>query len=183
MEVGASGERLSEKDQRDPHWLDMIARRYTHALSRFFEQRIDQKSDVPDLVQDVFLRLSRLNDTGAIEKPENYLFKTASNTLRDHFRRANVRPTHAAEPFGEHHIGGSDFLPSDVLEGRQIIIALQAALGELPQRTRDVFVLKMLEEYKTGDIAGAVGISRRSVEKHFAKALAHISQALVSHRD
>lgn len=182
MERRTSDEPLSEKDKHDRRWLDAVARRYTHALSRFFERRVDRKSDVPDLVQDVFLRLSQLNDTSVIEKPENYLFRTASNALRDHFRRSAVRPTHSAETFMEHH-GGSDFSPTDVLEGRESIVALQAALRELPERTRDVFVLKMLEGHKTADVARAMGISTRAIEKHLAKALAHISQALAAYRD
>ncbi|ARS28715.1 RNA polymerase sigma factor [Sphingomonas sp. KC8] len=182
MEHRASDQHLGETEKHDRRWLEAVARRYTQALSRFFERRIDQKSDVPDLVQDVFLRLSRLNDHSAIEKPENYLFRTASNALRDHFRRNAVRPTHAAETFLEHH-GGSDFSPTDVLEGRQSIVALQAALRELPERTRDVFVLKMLEGHKTADVARTMGISTRAIEKHFAKALAHVSQALAAYRD
>jgi RNA polymerase sigma-70 factor (ECF subfamily) len=32
------------------------------ALHRFFERRVNVKADVPDLVQDVYLRLSRMAD-------------------------------------------------------------------------------------------------------------------------
>lgn len=179
----AHANRSAERQDSERDWLDGLARRYSQALSRFFERRIEHKSEVPDLVQDVFLRLSRLKRPDAPEKLENYLFKTASNTLRDHFRRGSVRHVHAHEPFESGRHGGSEFSPADVLEDRQAIAALQDTLRSLPARTRDVFVLKAFEDQKTTEVACALNISTRAVEKHYAKALERITKALVSYRE
>ncbi len=67
--------------------LSRLAKTYGQALGRFFERRVSVKADVPDLVQDVFLRLSRIPDPAAIEKPEHFLFVTAANVLKDRARR------------------------------------------------------------------------------------------------
>lgn len=164
-------------------WLDVLARRYSSALHRFFSRKVDQSADVPDLVQEVFVRLARLAEPEQIRDPEHYLFKTASNTLRDHLRRGTVRMAGRQESFDPERHAGSDFTPTDVLEGRQAIERLQAALGELPERTRDVFVLKALEDQKTEPVARALGISTRAVEKHYAKGLALVATALATYRD
>ena len=71
--------------------LSRLAQTYGGALARFFERRVQAKADVPDLVQDVFLRLSRMPDPAAIEKPEHFLFVTAANVLKDRARRDAVR--------------------------------------------------------------------------------------------
>ena len=71
--------------------LSRLARTYDRALGRFFERRVPSKADVPDLVQEVFLRLSRMDDPAAIEKPEHFLFVTAANVLKDRARREAVR--------------------------------------------------------------------------------------------
>jgi RNA polymerase sigma-70 factor (ECF subfamily) len=42
--------------------LARLAQNYGRALHRFFERRVNVKADVPDLVQDVYLRLSRMAD-------------------------------------------------------------------------------------------------------------------------
>ena len=44
----------------DQQWLEAIARQYTVALNRFFERRLRDSADAPDLVQEVFVRLSKV---------------------------------------------------------------------------------------------------------------------------
>ncbi|MEG8042966.1 sigma factor-like helix-turn-helix DNA-binding protein [Sphingomonas sp. LR59] len=48
----------------------------------------------------------------------------------------------------------------------------------MPERTRDVFVLRMLEGLKMADVAHAMAISTRAAEKHQARALAHVADRL-----
>lgn len=164
-------------------WLDILVRRYSGALFLFFERRLDQKADVPDLVQDVFFRLARMKGTHDIEKIENYLFKTASNALRDHLRHGQVRQTYHHGLFVPDLHGGVDFSSADILEGKEALDKLNETLRKMPERTRTVFVLKAFEERKTAAIAEALGISERAVEKQYAKALARVSRALVAYRD
>ena len=158
--------------------LDGLAKRYAAPLARYFERRVRNKHDVPDLVQDVFLRLSALPDPTTIEQPEHYLFVTAASALRDKVRRDAVRQSDQHVELDERLLQGSDFTPLRVLEGKQAIAQVCAALMELPERSRDVFVLRVFEECRMGDIAAAIGISRRAAEKHFARALAHVTLAV-----
>jgi RNA polymerase sigma-70 factor (ECF subfamily) len=59
---------------------------------------------------------------------------------------------------------------------------MHEALRALPQKTRDIFVLRVFEEQKTAEVAGALGMSTRSVELHYAKALALLAVAVRDHR-
>lgn len=163
-------------------WIDTIARNYAPALRQFFERRLDSKSDAADLVQDVFMRLARMKVTETINKPEHYLFTIASNALRDHYRRNSVRQAHAHQPLADRD-ASLDFSAAEILEGRQAVRELEHVLRQLPERTRDVFVFRMLDERRTDDVARSLGISTRAVEKHYAKALAHITRALRAYRD
>lgn len=158
--------------------LESMVRRYSSPLARFFARRVSNAHDVPDLVQDVFLKLSALPDVAVIDSPEHYLFATAANSLRDKARRDAVRQIGRHIEFDENMVSGSDLTPLRVLESRQAIVRLRAALLELPERTRDIFVLRVFEECRMTDIATATGISRRATEKHYARALAHIIHAL-----
>jgi RNA polymerase sigma factor (sigma-70 family) len=155
-----------------------LARRYSAALSRYFERRVSLKSDIPDLVQDVFVRLARLSDLSQIEKPEHYIFTTAASALRDKGRRDVA---HHRRDHGELHEDlhqSSEISAERVLAGKQAMARLQVALRDLPERTRDVFVLRVFEEVKLKDIASTMGISQRAVEKHYAKALALVAAVL-----
>ena len=159
--------------------LTRLVQTYDRALGRFFERRVPNRADVPDLVQEVFLRLSRMDDPQAIEKPEHFLFVTAANVLRDRARRDLAQRRSVDEDAAEFsHAQGSDFAPDRVLESKQAAEFLAAALRDLPERTRDIFVLRVIEGMKMADVARAFSISTRAAEKHQAKALAHVARLL-----
>ncbi|OYY90337.1 MAG: RNA polymerase subunit sigma-24 [Sphingomonas sp. 28-66-16] len=174
-----------EKDDFDrrQELLGALARTYARPLTRFFSRRVPVQADVPDLLQEVFLRLSRLSDPGAIEHRDSFIFVTAANVLRDQARRDSVRQAGKHDPIEDCDLEGSDFAPDRVLESKQAARLLRAALLELPERTRDIFVLRVLEGMKMVDVARAIGISTRAAEKHQARALVHVAAALRDWRD
>lgn len=161
--------------------LDEVVRRYYAPLLSFFRKRTRNSPEVPDLVQQVFLRLAQRPELDSVDNPDAYIFQTASNALKDHYRRISTR---------ERYLGGegdddeatadapSDLSPERVVIGRESMARLSSALRELPERTRDVFTLRCLEGLKHAEVAQLLGVSVRAVEKHTAKALAHLSQAL-----
>lgn len=160
--------------------LDEVARRYYAPLLSFFRKRTKDPADVQDLVQQVFLRLSQHPDIGRVENPEAYIFRTASNTLTDHLRRGLTRERIVPDAAAGEEETGAHFSAERVVIGEEAIANAADALRELPERTRDVFMLRSFEGLKHAEIARLLAISVRAVEKHMAKALAHLSRALKS---
>lgn len=158
--------------------LDELARRYYAPLSSYFRKRTRNSSEAQDLVQQVFLRLAQYRDLTDLQNRDAYIFQTAANTLKDHYRRQIVRERVSSEHPAFFDAPDSDFSPDRVLQGREAVGQLVAALRELPERTRDVLMLRCFEGLKHSEIARLHGISTRAVEKHMAKALAHLSRAL-----
>ena len=157
--------------------LDELARRYYGPLASFFRKRTRNAPEVQDLVQQVFLRLAQYRDLGDIQNPDAYIFQTAANALKDHYRHSAVRERFASERRTMANLADSDFPPERVLQGRENIAQLAEALRQLPERTRDVLMLRSFEGLKHAEIARLQGMSVRAVEKHLAKALAHLSRA------
>lgn len=159
--------------------LDRLARRYYAPLTSFFRKRTRNAQEVQDLVQQVFLRLAQHGELGAVRNAEGYLFQTASNTLKDHLRNASLRYRFMAERRAQiRDENGSDFSSERVLLGWEGTELLTQGLRELPERTRDILMLRCFEGLKYGEIARLQGLSVRSVEKHLQRALAHVSKAL-----
>jgi RNA polymerase sigma factor (sigma-70 family) len=65
-----------------------------------------------------------------------------------------------------------------VLQGRQSLATVLNALGELPERTRTVFILFRLENMKQREIADMLGISVRTVEQHVVRASVKLREGL-----
>src|SRR3984893_12556424 len=91
--------------------LDRLARRYYAPLASFFRKRTRDTAEVQDLVQQVFLRLAQYREVDKIRNPEGFIFQTASNTLKDHFRNTAVRNRFIKEQVEIGDPSGSDFSP------------------------------------------------------------------------
>jgi RNA polymerase sigma factor (sigma-70 family) len=155
--------------------LDEIVRRYYAPLRTFFGRRTRDAAEAQDLVQQVFLSLAEHPQLEVIDNSDAYVFQTAANALRDHCRRSRVRSRFVDTQLGGNSDGRSDLSPERILQGQEAIEQVVAALRELPERTRDIFMLRCFEGLKHAEIARLQGISVRAAEKHFAKALAHVS--------
>jgi RNA polymerase sigma factor (sigma-70 family) len=159
--------------------LDGLARRYYGPLMIFFRKRARHTADAQDLVQQVFLRLSQYPKMDEIRNLEGYIFQTASNTLKDHFRAKAVSNRYVDERnFEIAEESGSGFSPERVLLAKESVGLLVDALRKLPPRTRDVLILRCFEGLKHAEIARLQGISIRAVEKHIGRALVHLSDAI-----
>jgi RNA polymerase sigma factor (sigma-70 family) len=174
-----SSDRSSGQDKEASRsGLDRLALRYYAPLASFFRKRTRDTAEVQDLVQQVFLRLAQHRELGEIRNAEGYIFQTASNTLKDHIRNTAVRERFIREKIEIGEEGRSDFSPERVLLGRESVAQLAAALRQLPERTRDVFMLRCFEGLKHAEIARLQGVSVRTVEKHLERALAHLGKAV-----
>lgn len=157
---------------------------HTHrgVLSRFFNRHAHDKADVPDLVQDVFLRLSRAIVPEMLANPRHYALRVARSVLVDHYRRGKVRHVGDHTPLANLDLESTDLPLDRVLDSKTMAERMNAALGELPERTRDVFALRTLKEMKMADVARTMRISLSTAEKHHARALAHLARRLVDFR-
>jgi RNA polymerase sigma-70 factor (ECF subfamily) len=62
--------------------------------------------------------------------------------------------------------------PDDVVSARQELRSIDDALAALPTRTRHIFLLNRVHGRSFSEIAEVLGISRRAVTKHMARAVA-----------
>jgi RNA polymerase sigma factor (sigma-70 family) len=160
--------------------IEALSRRFRVPLERFFGKRIGRQVDVDDLVQEVFLRLAGGGKIESVERPEAYLFKTASNVLTDRSRRLSARAAADHEPYDEavHGSAQETFSPERALLGAQAIEQLVAALYELPERTRVVWALYHFEDMAHQEIACRLGITVSTIEKHIGRASTHLLKRL-----
>jgi RNA polymerase sigma-70 factor (ECF subfamily) len=152
------------------------------ALVRFFRRRCKNLSQAEDLAQEVIVRALGSEQWGSVEEAKGYVFRTAANLWCDQTRR---RVAHGGTElrWDENIVQGvSGGVPIErVLLSEEALRRVDAALWQLSERTRDVFVLNRLEQMKNREIATMLGISESAVEKHVTKALAHLAREIGDH--
>lgn len=156
----------------------LISASFGPSLVRFFQRRVNDQAEVEDLVQEVFLRLVRRGSIDQIEKLGGYVFETAASVLQDRHRRRRSHASDAHDCFDPERHAGVDFAPDRVLDGQERLRRASAALLELPERTRHVFVLRRIEGLRYQDVAKRLGLSVSAVEKHMQRAMQHLLQRM-----
>jgi transmembrane sensor len=72
-------------------FITALVRSQGDPLRRFLQRRVKLSADVPDLVQEIYLRMLRIPDHEAIRSPEAYLFTVAQHVAHQHgMRQANI---------------------------------------------------------------------------------------------
>lgn len=153
--------------------VDDEVRRWRPAVLSYFLKRVRDRAEAEDLTQETFARLFG----GAARQSglhAGYIFQIAANLLRDRARHGKVR-TDQADAVQQLYGQSVDFLdPERIAAAKSVMRQLMRSLGDLPVRTRAIFILNRIENIEKKIIAESFGISPSAVEKHVARAAAHL---------
>ncbi|MGH8242904.1 MAG: RNA polymerase sigma factor [Steroidobacteraceae bacterium] len=148
-------------------------------LRRFLVRRVRNSADIPDLVQEIFLRMMRIPDHDAIRSPEAYLFTVARHVVQQHTLRQSATPVSVElqDVIAESRAcAAAD--PELEVSAQQCLAALTRALETLPPRARAAFLMHRRDGVTIEEIGRRFGVSRPMAKKYLAKALLQIRQAL-----
>lgn len=169
----------TEQDGRISEAVEREGRR----LRSFIRRRVADAAEVEDVFQDVFYELTEAYRLmKPIEEVSAWLFRVARNRITDLFRKrktvalAQALATVAAEKQLAEAPSLEDLLPSpdagpDVTYARQVLLdELDAALDELPDEQREVFVAHEIEGVSFRELAAETGLSVNTLlsRKHYA---------------
>jgi RNA polymerase sigma-70 factor (ECF subfamily) len=138
-----------------PNALDAMYREHHTMVFRTAYRVTGNVSDAEDVLQTVFLRMVRREDSAdAIEHPENYLRRAAVHAALDLVR--------ARRSSAEVDLERLPAIGSRPDEG-DLRKLLRQALSELPERSAEIFALRFFEGLTNPEIAKALGISSITV--------------------
>jgi RNA polymerase sigma factor (sigma-70 family) len=160
-------------------FLTLLFNKYRGALLRHVGRFASSREDAADLVQDTYLRvMDRISMSRFDGEARAYLFQTATNLARDHYRRQKFRTHAPLDDAPESSLQAAAPTPEQAIAADQVTAALRAAIGEMPEEARAVFILARSRELSYEDIAKHLGIGRRTVERRVAEAVAFLARRL-----
>jgi len=157
--------------------LRLLLEQY-QTLEQRFVRRLGTRAAASDALHDAYLRIRMARAVPKLDDAASYLGRIVGNVAADHRRSASRRLLSQTE------IAASFELPSDVpgpdgiAESRSEVMALQAALRELPARRRAIFIAARVQGRPHQAIADSLGLSRRTVETEIQRALDHCAARL-----
>ena len=156
-----------------------LAATHGDQLRRFLVARLRNPADVPDIVQEVYLRMLRIPNIESIRSPEAYLFTVAQHVIQQHtLRQTATPPSVELTEMLDILSAPPEVDPLLATEAAQCVEQLQGAMEELSAKVRATFLMHRRDGLSFDDIATRLGISRPMVKKNLMKALMYFRQRL-----
>ena len=158
-------------------------------LQNFIRRRVTDPGEVEDILQDVFFEfVEAYRMTKPIEQAGAWLFRVARNRIIDGFRKKRpelLQDLRADSEDGE-MLSFEEMLPSadagpEASYARSVLVEeLEAALEELPDEQRKVFIAHEIEGKSFKELAAETGVSINTLLSRKRYAVLHLRGRLQS---
>ncbi|MGD1024721.1 MAG: RNA polymerase sigma factor [Candidatus Sulfotelmatobacter sp.] len=174
---------MGQQDQR----ISEAIERERPRLRNFILKRVADQSDAEDILQEVFYELvEAYRMMKPVEQMTAWLFRVARNRITDLFR--SKKRTASSEPAVRTEDGDEiqweDLLPSpdggpESSYARSVLLEeLDAALDELPEEQREVFLAHEFLGYSFKELAEQTGVSVNTLLSRKRYAVLHLRERL-----
>lgn len=148
-----------------------LVRRHTPLMRAYARRLLPGTADVDDVVQDAFItawqRLPDLEETASVK---SWLMRITSRKAFD-----RIRGMHPYDPIEDAEVSASEKeAPARVAEAHAGVAALARALRELPERQRQVWMLREVGGGSYEEIADQLGTTVSTVRGLLARARRHM---------
>jgi RNA polymerase sigma-70 factor (ECF subfamily) len=170
------GTLLSAKDAQA--LIEGLVASHGDQLRRFLLSRVRNIADVPDITQEVYLRMLRVPNVESVRSPEAYLFTVAQHVVQQHTLKMAALPVAQLESLLPSQTPVAHADPALELVAAQSLDRLQDALDKLSPKARAVFMLSRRDGLSFDEIAEKLGVSKPMVKKYLMRALLQFRQRL-----
>jgi len=171
----ADSDLLRRSAAGDPAALEAVLGRYWAAVVCYAASLLGDSDQAEDAAQECFVRFWERRETWRIEGSlRGLLFQIVRNLALDERRRVAAR-ARAADRADEARPPRTPEQETEAAELRELI---SRALGALPKRRREVFVLVRVHGLSHREVAELLDIAPQTVANHLGMALAELRDAL-----
>jgi RNA polymerase sigma factor (sigma-70 family) len=179
---------ISQSNDEQDHRIADAVRQERSRLRNFIRKRVDDHEDAEEILQDVFYELvEAYRMMQPIEQVGAWLFRVARNRIIDWFRKKRPVPfPDSRDPVGNEvqPSAWEELLPSpdagpEAIYARNILFEeLEAALDELPDEQREVFLAHEVEGRSFKDMSAETGVPVNTLLSRKHHAVLHLRERL-----
>jgi RNA polymerase sigma-70 factor (ECF subfamily) len=155
---------------------EVLTRDYLKIKSRLM-RRFGSADFATEVLHETYLRLGAAESGGSVQNVDAYLYRATLNVAAD-ARKDERRWVDKVAIEATLHRDDHELDPEEIFQARQEWGAMVAAIDELPQRRRAIFLAARLEEIPRRDIAERLNISVDTVDHELKRALDFFAKRL-----
>lgn len=149
--------------QGDKKAFDLLVLKYQLRLSKLVSRFLRNQSDVPDVVQESFIKAYRALPNFRGESAfYTWLYRIAINTAKNHLvSQSRKNPANSIDVQDAEDYGASEWLKEYASPEREALASeleatIQQAMGDLPSDLREAITLREIEGLSYEDIAAVM---------------------------
>ena len=159
-------------------WFAEEVRPHRGALRAYLQRAFPGVRDVEDVVQDSLLRIWTARAGRQIGCARAFLFKIARHRALDILRHDRASPFVAVRDLAALSVAGEEPSPADAITTAEKIELVAEAIAGLPDRCREIVVLRKLQGLSQREVATRLGLSERTVEVQVARGVRRCAEHL-----
>lgn len=152
-------------------WFAEQIKPHEPLLRGYLQKRFPSLPDHDDIVQEAYARLLRIDGNRQLASAKGFLFTIARNVAIDMLRRQRAVTQEPISDVSDLAILEESVGVAESLEVKQRHAVLIEAIAALPDRCREVIMLRHLEGLSYKEIAERLAISPNTVKLHIIKGL------------
>lgn len=162
--------------------LESLFEEARHGLAGAVRGVLGPGGDVQDILQESFLRAWKARAEGRVGRdPKAWIFVITLNTARDALRRGRIRRASPLEESGAMNVNAIERSPDRTLQDAEALQDARAAIHDLAEEEREVFLMRVSGELTFDAIGEALGITTSTAKNRMRKALDFLRIALAAH--
>ena len=152
-------------------WFSNEVQPHAPAVRAYLKKSFPVEHDVDDIVQESLLRIWRTRLIKPVRSAKALLFEIARHTAIDLRRRSKVSPVDPVRDLDGLHAIDSGADTVSVLSRQENILLLAEAIDDLPERCREIVILRKINNIPQKEVAAMLGLAEKTVEAHLARGI------------
>lgn len=151
---------------------------YYEKLYLFAEKYIYDSDRAHDIVQDVFLRIWENAERLVLRSSiQHYLFASVRNGCLNYLKSLQIEDRNNRK-YAEAYIESQNV---DMVEDEELLAKIRQVVEELPERCREVCMLRFGEGYKYSEIAERLGMNENTVKVQLHRGMERLREAFANY--
>jgi RNA polymerase sigma-70 factor (ECF subfamily) len=164
-----------EYTQEELNAFKVIFEKYYESIRNFVYFKTGDIDVAEDIVQETFIKVWEIRENIVTKTVKSLLYAMAANSIKNHFRHKKVVLNFANSKNDESE--NTDTADAD-LQQQEMHNKLLYILNEMPEKSKEVFLLNRIEKLTYQEIAERLDLSVKAIEKRMHEALIHIRKHL-----